>query len=297
MKTGVLSQPDKVATDASEMTQKVIAANQRYFDAVAETYDADPAQKYGCYHPNSRTRYRSFIRKNLVIARRGLTVNLGCGTGNMMEVETEFGLNAIGIDISWAMLERARRVSLRLIQGEVHRLPLPDASVSLASCFLLLHHVYDHELFFREVVRVLQPGGILFSDYDPNYYPSAMTKDHWLLSPIWKCRRAVSYQIMGVGHGNVDVETARMADYYSEVVPGLKREAIAEALRRTGFQQVHVVEHSDATDLAMPTKGRFVHKVFETALWVLGERDYRKRAKIFAVVAQKPGADPPLTLV
>lgn len=278
--------------EGAGMTQRVIEANRRYFDAVAPTYDDDPAQRYGCYHPNSRARYRAFLQKNLPVIQRGVTVNLGCGTGNMMDVEAACGLPSIGIDISQAMLARARRVSPRLVAGEVHRLPFPDASVSLASCFLLLHHVYDHEVFFREVARVLKPGGFLYSDYDPNFYPSAFTKDHWLLGTIWKLRRHVSYQVMGVGHGVVDVETARLADYHSEVVPGLKAEAIADALTRAGFEHVRVVVHSDSTNLATPSRGRWVHRMFEAALWLLGERDYGKRAKIFAVVAKKRGPGP-----
>ena len=278
-----------------DLTKDVIAANERYFDAVAGTYDDDPAQRYGSYHPNSRTRYRAFIRKNLATITRGVTVNLGCGTGNMMDVEAECGLQSIGVDISWAMLERARRVSPRVVRGEVHQLPLPDKSVSLASCFLLLHHVYDHKLFFREVSRVLMPGGILYSDYDPNFYPSAMSKDHWFLGAVWNVRRRISYRVMGVGT-EIDLETARLADYYSETVPGLQGEQLSDALVGAGFGDIHTIPHSDGTSLTEPARGRLVHKTFEAVLWLCGEKDYRKRAKILAVVAQKPGPPPQMVL-
>ena len=74
------------------------------------------------------------------------------------------------------------------------------------------------------------PGGILFSDYDPNFYPSAFAKDHWLFNPVWRLRRAISYRVMKVGE-QVDLETARLADYYSETIPGLEDSRIRQALQ------------------------------------------------------------------
>ncbi len=278
-----------------EMTWKVVAANERYFDAIATTYDRDPAQRYGSYHRNSKERYRAFLRANLHRVNRGVVVNLGCGTGNMMEIESEFGLRPIGIDISTGMLREARRMSDRLVRADVHRLPLPDGSVSLASCFLLLHHVYDHRLLFEELFRVLMPGGVLFSDYDPNFYPSSLAKRHWLFKPLWLLRRFLSYRVMKVGKV-IDLETARLADYYSETVPGLKGEEIAGALQESGFTSVQAVAHSDGTSLVRPNRGRVFHKAFEGLLWFLGEKDYRRRAKILAVIAQKPGGDEGITL-
>lgn len=273
---------------AGEMTRKVIAANRRYFDAVAPTYDQDPAQRYGCYHKNSRERYRAFLKANRSLVCRGLVVNLGCGTGNMMAMEETLGLKPIGVDISAQMLRQAKRVSRRLIQADVHRFPFSDGSVSLASCFLLLHHVYDHALFLSEVYRILMPGGVLFSDYDPNFYPSAFAKDHGVVGALWKLRRKISYRVMKVGT-EIDLETARLADYYSEIVPGLKGEDLTQALRRCGFVSVQAIAHSDGPSLAQPAHGRLPHKIFEGLIWLLGQRDYGKRAKILAVVAQKPG--------
>ncbi len=272
------------------MTWKVSRANELYFDAIATTYDRDPAQKYGAFHENSRQRYREFLRKNISRIRPGKVVNLGCGTGNMMDVEAEFELDSVGIDISSKILEQARRVTPRLIRGDFYRLPFPDASISLASGFLLLHHVYDHYLFFREVCRILKPGGLFFSDYDPNFYPSSFTKEHWPLRNLWGLRRMISYRIMKVGT-EIDLETARLADYYSETIPGLKEGEIASALQRAGFERIQTIVHSDGKSFRNPRQGRWVQKTFEAILWTLGEKEYRKRAKNLAVIAQKPGLE------
>ncbi len=282
--------PANVVDKSWEMTWRVSKANERYFDAIAATYDQDPAQKYGAFHDNSKERYREFLRKNISLIRHGKTVNLGCGTGNMIDVEAEFGLTSMGIDISSRILEQAKRITPRLIRGDFYRLPFPDESISLASGFLLLHHVYDHDLFFREIHRVLKPGGFFFSDYDPNFYPSSSTKEHWLLGRIWGLRRMISYRVMKVGT-EIDLETARLADYYSETIPGLKEEDIESALRRSGFDRIQVIIHSDGKSFREPRHGRFVQKVFEGILWLSGEREYRKLAKNLAVIAQKPGSD------
>lgn len=100
-----------------------------------------------------------------------VAVDLGCGTGAVLEkIRSGTGL-AIGVDGSARMLELCRErmpagvmangaVSLRI--GELSHLPLADHEASFACINLVLHHLAKIDEVFTEIRRVLMPGGTLF---------------------------------------------------------------------------------------------------------------------------------------
>lgn len=91
-------------------------------------------------------------------------VDLGCGTGELVALLAPWCGAVQGVDREAAMLEVARERTGGLGNVALHRglldaLPLPEASVDLATCVLVLHHVRELEPVFAEVARVLVPGG------------------------------------------------------------------------------------------------------------------------------------------
>jgi SAM-dependent methyltransferase len=101
---------------------------------------------------------------------RGICLEIGCGPGRMTAALADRFEGVIAVDVSPAMLERARasvaapNVELRLVSGE--RLDaVDDASVDVAVCYLVLQHLPRRRLvraYFRELGRVLRPGGEAF---------------------------------------------------------------------------------------------------------------------------------------
>lgn len=93
-----------------------------------------------------------------------VVVDLGCGTGAMLPLLAGGAREVIGIDREEAMLEVARaRIeglpNARVERGFLDRLPLPEDSVDLALCVLVLHHIREIGPVFAELARVLRPGG------------------------------------------------------------------------------------------------------------------------------------------
>jgi SAM-dependent methyltransferase len=96
-------------------------------------------------------------------------VDLGCGAGlDVLLAAAKVGPTgkAVGIDMTPAMLERARRNAARrgLANVEFHlaaidRLPLPDASVDCLVSNCVINLAADKRAVFREMFRVLKPGG------------------------------------------------------------------------------------------------------------------------------------------
>jgi ArsR family transcriptional regulator len=72
----------------------------------------------------------------------------------------------IGVDREQAMLAMARQRSagmsnVDIREGSLEQLPIEDASIDLALCMLVLHHVDSPAAVFQEVKRVLRPTGLL----------------------------------------------------------------------------------------------------------------------------------------
>lgn len=96
---------------------------------------------------------------------RGLTIlDLGCGTGRHALWLAAAGATVTAVDFSEGMLAEARRkpgaAAVRFVAHDLARpLPFPAASFDLVVSGLVLEHLADLDLFFREARRVLKPGG------------------------------------------------------------------------------------------------------------------------------------------
>ena len=88
-------------------------------------------------------------------------LDAACGTGRHLEYLTVVGRTAIGVDLSSAMLARARAKvpTADLRKGDLLAIPLEDNTVGGAVCALALEHVQDLPRAFRELARVVRPGG------------------------------------------------------------------------------------------------------------------------------------------
>lgn len=85
--------------------------------------------------------------------------DLGTGTGLMAAaLEARHGTPVLGFDLQTSFVERRRRTAA----GDALRLPLPDASFDAVLCNHLYEHVPDRPRLFREIGRILRPGGSVY---------------------------------------------------------------------------------------------------------------------------------------
>src|SRR5215471_11560100 len=100
-----------------------------------------------------------------------VVVDLGCGGGlDVLLAAKKVGPTgkAIGIDMTPEMLELARRnakqagaTNVAFHHATIDKLPLPDASVDCVISNCVINLAPDKPAVFREVARVLKPGGRL----------------------------------------------------------------------------------------------------------------------------------------
>ena len=97
----------------------------------------------------------------------GRLVDIGTGTGRMIELFAPRAAYAIGIDKSSEMLRLARvkleaaGISSSLRQGDMYALPLQDESADCVIIHQVLHYAHSPAAAIGEAARVLSPGGTL----------------------------------------------------------------------------------------------------------------------------------------
>lgn len=163
---------------------------RQFFNAIADHWDTLSREVLGGFDLAGAVR-------DAMPEACGVAVDLGCGTGLVLEKMRERARKVIGVDGSPRMLELARRrfspegaaeawsdpvfpaagadipagspalapLSLRI--GELDHLPLRDEEADFASINMVLHHLSDPAPALAEIRRVLRPGGLLMvTDFD-----------------------------------------------------------------------------------------------------------------------------------
>jgi SAM-dependent methyltransferase len=104
----------------------------------------------------------------LVPDSAGRLLDIGTGTGRVLELLAPRVSQGVGVDASKSMLALARsrlarvgltHCSVRL--ADMYRLPLSQASFDTAVVQMVLHYAEDPEGALAEIARVLRPGGQL----------------------------------------------------------------------------------------------------------------------------------------
>ena len=155
----------------NKMHKEVREANIAYYDAVAEVYEDEVEQAIHQSDSNQK-RMDEIIKGLSEKTQKGLFLDLGCGTGNVLKLGNKHFKRAIGVDISFNMLKVARQSNLEVIQADTLSLPFKPSLFDVVSIFSVLHHLYDYHLVFNQMSRVLKICGYLYSDWDPTKKPS-----------------------------------------------------------------------------------------------------------------------------
>ncbi len=95
----------------------------------------------------------------------GRALEVGCGTGLILQRVAEFADNAVGIDLSAGMLAKAQDRGLQVAQASATDLPCPDDSFDVVFSFKVLAHVEQIHMAMHEMARVTRPGGYVLAEF------------------------------------------------------------------------------------------------------------------------------------
>jgi len=111
------------------------------------------------------------------VARGERVLDVGCGTGIVAVSAARCGAKVSGLDLSPALLERARSnadtaaVAVDFVEGDAEKLPYPDASFDVV--LSQFGHMFAPRpaIAVQEMLRVLKAGGrIAFSTWPPELF-------------------------------------------------------------------------------------------------------------------------------
>jgi demethylmenaquinone methyltransferase/2-methoxy-6-polyprenyl-1,4-benzoquinol methylase/ArsR family transcriptional regulator len=142
----------------------------RYFETHAATWDELRAMHV------SEERVEAAVLEALGQVPSRHVLDLGTGTGRMLELLAPSAARAVGIDQSAQMLSLARvrleRAGLRnvqLRQGDIYAVPVEPDFYDLVVVHQVLHYLDDPSRAVREAARALRPGGrLLVVDFAPH---------------------------------------------------------------------------------------------------------------------------------
>jgi dolichol-phosphate mannosyltransferase len=92
-----------------------------------------------------------------LLGRAERVLDAGCGSSKILEALP----HAVGLDLNFTPLRFRRRTNRLLVNGDVHALPFREAAFDAAVSSEVLEHVPYDPRIFRELARVLAPGGTL----------------------------------------------------------------------------------------------------------------------------------------
>jgi ubiquinone/menaquinone biosynthesis C-methylase UbiE len=145
----------------TQSPEKVI----KTYNATAENYAAERIDELS-KKPLDRLLLNEFALLN---KNKGICADFGCGPGQTTKFLYDHGVeNIIGIDLSPAMIDTARRLfpKIKFQTGDLLNLSYRSDYFTCAIAFYsIVHFTYDQiKVAFREVNRVLKKGGpFLFS--------------------------------------------------------------------------------------------------------------------------------------
>ena len=171
------------------MDEQILHEIQESYDCVADEY---------ARHISSELQNKPLDRELLTrfasrLKGKGEICDMGCGPGHVARFLRDQGgaggrgnLDVFGLDLSSHMLEEARRLNpdISFRQGNMLALDLPDASLAGITAFYAIVNLPKASLpqVFREMARVLQPGGLLLLAH--HIGDQILHRDEWWDRPI-----------------------------------------------------------------------------------------------------------------
>lgn len=140
-----------------DLTQSI----RKSYDELADEYARRIADELR-HKPFDRELLNRFAAE---VSGRGEVCDMGCGPGHVARYLHDAGASVFGLDLSPRMLEEAHRLNPDICfhEGNMMALDLPDRALAGITAFYAVVNIRHDFLpaIFREMHRVLQPGGLL----------------------------------------------------------------------------------------------------------------------------------------
>lgn len=178
-------------------------------------------------------------------------LDLGCGTGFMINILKNHCSEILGVDVTKAMMDKvdlSGKANIKLLNSDTGTASLPKDYFDIATAYTFLDHLHDMIPTFRNCFSSLKDGGIFYADLSPNAYfwdSIKALKKHRIYDPI------IEREIAAVTKKNEEIEKEFgvkgevfiKAEYQKHVEGGLREELLKAQLIAVGFKEVKFIYH------------------------------------------------------
>jgi ubiquinone/menaquinone biosynthesis C-methylase UbiE len=229
------------------LTQKVIEANIAVHSRLASQYQ----QCEPHFRPENVAKVERRLAALAAETQAESMLDLGCGTGFMINIGKRYVRRIVGVDVTSAMLERVDRsgpARIETVNHDTGTYPASPGGFQLVTAYSFLHHLAELSPTFKTASRALAPGGKFYADLDPNFY-------FW--ESIYKLERGGDYhalvrrEIEAVTFKDEEIEAKfgvsreifNHAEYGKDMAGGFKEESLTKQLHEAGFSRVEFHYH------------------------------------------------------
>ena len=212
-------------------------ANRRYFN------HPEWAENYIKYcHRNDRFRSRWQAASGSWDDK--IVVDVGCGPGNVFATVGGHPKLLIGVDVSPGALEMARKLNYVPILADAHDLPFISGFANIVVLNATLHHCDHMDQVLAEAARMVEPGGILVTDHDPQL---SAWNFKGLAKLAWDIRLPLYLLLKKSFHRSVEEQSIVLAsEIHHEPGQGVTPELFRNVLEPMGFR-VELYPHNHDT--------------------------------------------------
>lgn len=133
--------------------------NRAYYDEFSSWYENKRGRDY---HQLLDDLEVDLVRR---YCHGGRALEVGCGTGLILERVAQFADHSMGIDLSAGMLAKAAGRGLQVAQASATALPCADNSFDVVFSFKVLAHIEQIHTAMNEMARVTRPGGFVLAEF------------------------------------------------------------------------------------------------------------------------------------
>lgn len=222
----------------------VIDANIHVHTSLAAVYNTDEPH----FRPENKQKVSSRLRALKERSGGENLLDLGCGTGFIIDLAREHFGSITGVDITPAMLEQVNTEGhdITLHNGPVEKLPYEADSFDAASAYSFLDHLEDQGSMLVEASRVLKPGASFYIDLVPNrFYWEALSNEQKYDEIELSAFVEREYSMVTENDKRVEAEYGINADTFRKAEPaketgGVDPFAFRELVLNSGFSACEI---------------------------------------------------------
>jgi ubiquinone/menaquinone biosynthesis C-methylase UbiE len=227
--------------------KEAILANIEVHSAMADYYNAIEPH----FRPESIKRVDDIIHNIHNQSKFTKVLDLGCGTGFIINIVKKYASEVVGVDVTQAMMDKVDKsgnVSIELINSDTGTVVLPQNHFDLATAYTFLDHLYDMQPTFSNAYNALREGGMFYADLSPNYY---FWNDVKKVDATKQYDQILQREIDAVLSKDAEIEEQfgieksifQSAEYQKHIKGGLVEEELRDLLMSVGFRKVDFIYH------------------------------------------------------